>query len=374
MVNVTAALVGAKEFYTLIDFLYHVWLGIVVFGLISNVINIIVFLGLDDRDNVSTSLLVLSFSDLGYLIIRCFSTVARFLLVHHETFPWAFDYSILVVCIYWYGLVFYDYSCFISVFLAVVRSCCVVMPLKFKSVFTRSRTVKSLIGLFVAAFCLRSPQIFSHGLSWKTNPATNKSLLTCTITSVGDIQLMSKVNDIMNRNILSWVAYITVVVCVVTMIVKLRSASKFRKSAAQTVLSKGDNDKDVREPDPALNNTVTENTADTSATGPASLASRQKQQKNPEKMSSKETQLIQSVVLLSIIFLLSQLPFQVYSTIRLFVPEFDTFGSQVFLFSIAGHISLTFSLLNCSVNIFVYCTYNRKYKARISALFSLKAK
>ncbi|RUS80991.1 hypothetical protein EGW08_011266, partial [Elysia chlorotica] len=243
------------------------------------------------------------------------------------------------VCIYWYGQIFYDFSCFIAVFLAGVRCCCVVMPLKFKTVFTKSRTGKILLGLFVAAVCLRAPQLYSHRIVWVSNPDTNNTYLFC--SNVKSIKTLDKVNDIVNRNIISSIAYTTVVVCVVTMIVKLREASKFRHSATTTL-------------------------------APTETRLEKLQQKTHEKMSTKEMQLIQSVILLSAIFLFSQLPFQIYSTIRLFVPEFDTDGSQVFLFAIANHISTTFSFLNCSVNIFVYLTYNRKYRDEVCSLYCLK--
>ncbi|KAK3748281.1 hypothetical protein RRG08_039533 [Elysia crispata] len=185
-------------------------------------------------------------------------------------------------------------------------------------------------------FCLR---LYGHRVIWEVNPATNNTYLAC--SNAKDIKILAKVNDIVNRNIVSSVAYITVAVCVVTMIVKLRAASRFRYSASNTLT-------------------------------PTEARPVKSQQKNLEKMSAKETQLIQSVILLSVIFLFSQLPFQAYSTIRLFVPEFDTNRSQVFLFGIASHISTTFSFLNCSVNIFVYLTYNRKYRAVACSLVCLE--
>ena len=337
MANFTVALIGMKEFFTMTEFLYHIWLGMLLFGIVSNIINIIVFFRLGTKDNVSTSFLVLSLSDLTYLVIRSFQAVARFLLYHHPTLPWVCDPKIFLVCSYWYGQAFYDFSCFIAVFLAVVRCCCVVMPLRFKTVFTRSRTARGLLGLFIAAICLRAPQFFAHGVSWKFNPATNSSYLSC--SDAKDIQILSKVNDLVNRNIVSTITYFLVAACVVTMIVKLKAASRFRNSASKPL----------------------------ALTDPG----QEKMQANPAKMSVKEMQLIQSVILLSVIFLFSQLPFQVYSTVRLFVPEFDSGRSQVFLFSIVGHITTTFSFLNCSVNIFVYVTYNRKYRTVVSSLFCL---
>ena len=339
MVNVTVALIGMKEFFTMINFLYHIWMAIIAFGIASNIINIIVFMGSGVRDNVSTCLLVLSFSDLSYLIIRSFSAASQYLVYHHPSWPWVFDHLIFSACTFWYGQVFYDFSCFISVFLAAVRCCCVVMPLKFKTVFTKSRTVRTLIGLFIAAICLRAPQLYGLRHIWKLNPATNNTFLSC--AEARDFPIFGKINDIVNRNILSTVAYVAVAVCVVTMVVKLRDASRFRYAAAKTLV-------------------------------PTDPRPEKSHLKNSEKMSAKEFQLVQSVILLCVIFLFSQLPFQIYSSIRIFVPEFNTGGSQVFLFGIAYHISASFSFLNCSVNIFVYLTYNRKYRNVAYSLLCLK--
>ncbi|KAK3803724.1 hypothetical protein RRG08_047687 [Elysia crispata] len=87
------------------------------------------------------------------------------------------------------------------------------MPLRFKTVFTRSRTARGLLGLFIAAICLRAPQFFAHGVSWKFNPATNSSYLSC--SDAKDIQILSKVNDLVNRNIVSTITYFLVAACVV---------------------------------------------------------------------------------------------------------------------------------------------------------------
>ena len=167
----------------MIVFLYHVWLAILIFGIVSNILNVIVFFGLGDKDNASTSFLVLSLSDLSYLVIRSFTTAVQFLLYHYRNVPWLFDPEIFLVCIYWYGQVFYDFSCFVAVFLAAVRCCCVMMPLKFKTVFTKSRTAKALFGLFIAAICLRAPQLYGHRVIWEVNPATNNTYLACSMGS-----------------------------------------------------------------------------------------------------------------------------------------------------------------------------------------------
>ncbi|GFS02751.1 chemosensory receptor A [Elysia marginata] len=91
-------------------------------------------------------------------------------------------------------------------------------------------------------------------------------------------------------------------------------------------------------------------------------------------MSAKDIQVVQSVVVVCIIFILSQLPFLLYSTARLIEPEFSDKGRYVYLFRLCTTISLTCSFLNASVNIFVYFTYNSKYRAAFLTIFNVDQK
>ncbi|GFN77241.1 chemosensory receptor a [Plakobranchus ocellatus] len=88
--------------------------------------------------------------------------------------------------------------------------------------------------------------------------------------------------------------------------------------------------------------------------------------------SSKDLRVIQSVVLICCIFIASQLPFLVYSTVRLIEPEIDVTGDLRFLFFVFTGISRTCSYLNASVNIFVYYNYNSKYRSTFLSMLKVK--
>ncbi|KAK3704948.1 hypothetical protein RRG08_017740 [Elysia crispata] len=103
--------------------------------------------------------------------------------------------------------------------------------------FSGYKTVRTLIGLFIAAICLRAPQLYGLRHIWKLNPATNNTFLSC--AEARDFPIFGKINDIVNRNILSTVAYVAVAVCVVTMVVKLRDASRFSLKATNLRKGKG---------------------------------------------------------------------------------------------------------------------------------------
>ena len=76
---------------------------------------------------------------------------------------------------YWPAVTVYDISAFISVSLGVVRCACVAMPLKFKLVFTKSKTAKWVLFLVVLAVGLRIPVLLVWKLAYHTDPTTNVS-------------------------------------------------------------------------------------------------------------------------------------------------------------------------------------------------------
>ena len=109
-----------EEFVFLRLFIFHVWLCIVIFGLLSNTMNIVVFGKIGFRDNVTVTLLFLYISDLLNLILRCPIVVAWFMDQNYPFHDWPFHPKILDFGIYWWAYIFYGYSSFISVFLALV--------------------------------------------------------------------------------------------------------------------------------------------------------------------------------------------------------------------------------------------------------------
>ncbi|KAK3761617.1 hypothetical protein RRG08_052170 [Elysia crispata] len=318
--------------------LASIWPAIILFGMGSNVINIVVFLKSGNKDNVTTLLLSLAVSDFVFLTLITPSIcgyVIRSLLISYSL---PFDVSILLFLLYWPAFTAYDLSAFISVSLGVMRCACVAMPLKFKFVFTKSRTIKWVMFLAILAVSLRLPVFTIHRISWRTDPQTNMS--SPYLKGV-NYAYMTRINDILNRGIVIYILYITMVTCVAVLTFKLYQASKIRR-ACTTVLSK---------------------TSDQAPDKPVTYG-----------LSSKDIQVVKSVVMVCLIFTLAQLPFLFLSSSRLFRPDFGNNQRLAYLFSILSQISLTCSYVNASINIFVYYSYNTRYRSVLCALLSVKLK
>ncbi|GFN85169.1 chemosensory receptor c [Plakobranchus ocellatus] len=179
------------------------------------------------KDNVTTTLLALSVSDLINLILNCPTVAARIILEEQPSHNWPFDSLILIAGIYWYAYVFYDYSSFVSVFLAVVRCLCVAKPLAFKSLITKQRTLAFLITTFFTAVILRVPLFTVFRLASVKRSGTNSSFTKLVLSA--DYSAIHKANDIFHRTMISWLAYTTVIVCVVISLHKLKEAARFRR-------------------------------------------------------------------------------------------------------------------------------------------------
>ena len=325
----------SQELSLALTVLAPMWPVIITFGLMSNITNIIVFLKAGVKENVTTLMLSLSISDLAFLILITPTMCGIFIMAYAKLYPWPFDFHFIYFMFYWPAFTAYDISAFISVSLGVMRCACVAMPLRFKLVFTKARTVKWVLFLVALAVGLRIPVLSIFRIVHITNPATNVSTLY--LAEINK-DAMSRINDVMNRGVVIWINYTTMITCVCILSFKLYQASKIRRS--------------ITAADPQHAGTSAEKTAPQTP------------------LQSKDLQVIKSVVLVCTIFILSQLPFLVVSTYRLVESDFTVEARLHNLFSLFSQTSLTCSYLNASLNIFVYYNYNSKYRAVFQSLLS----
>ncbi|GFR91510.1 chemosensory receptor A [Elysia marginata] len=310
-------------------------LFIMLFGFISNLINIVVFSKAGIKDNVTTLLCSLAVTDLTFLILAMPNACFWFIYAWVKNHTWPFHYAFAATFFYWPAFTAFDLSVFISVSLGVMRCACVAMPLKFKIVFTKSRTIKWVLFLVVLAVCLRIPVLTVHRVARRYNPVTNSSYVY--VVASNDVS-MFKVNDIMNRGFFIWFNFIVMVSCVCVLSFKLNQASKIRRSYTKQSSHLSDQDKAV------------------ATTG----------------MSPKDMQVVKSVVLVCSIFIFTQLPYLFVSTTRLLDPQFTGKGRLDGLFGTINTVGRTCSFLNASVNILVYYNFNSKYRCSLLSLFEAK--
>ncbi|GFO12940.1 chemosensory receptor a [Plakobranchus ocellatus] len=326
--------------HLLLSALIPTWPAIILFGLLANLVNIIIFVKTGIRDSVTTLLFSLAVSDVFFLLLIS-PTGATYIIFHFQPkWDWPFDRNFTFFLLYWPAFTLYDFSAYISVSIGVIRCACVAMPLRFKSLFTKSRTVKLVFFLFIVALLLRMPVLTMVRIGWRFNPAKNSSE---PYVQSYNRETLTQINDILNRNSLPYINFIIMIACVIILTTKLYEATRVRSS--HTAHSHTDEiDKQSGDKNKAI----------------------------AGRLSAKDIQVVQSVVLVCSIFIISQLPFLLYSTARLIQPEFNDKGYYRHLFRACTTISTTCSFLNASVNIFVYYRYNSKYRSAFLSAFYRK--
>ena len=309
------------------------WPILICVGLISNTINVVVFLKAGVKDSVTTLLLTLSISDAMFLIFIIPSVV-----VYNYLTPTTVQVHLMC---YWPAMTFYDYSSYISVFLGVTRCACVVKPLHFKSVFTKSRTVIAVCILFCVDVLLHIPVLSISRLGWKKDPETNNSYLSV-VSDNNSLKLKKmRINDVVNKNFIAWTSFIVMIVCAALLSFKLFESSKIRSIFTGTTFS-------------------------------SSVVSSNQPRAPKQKLSPKDVRVVQSVVLVCVIFIVAQIPSIGHSVARVALEEFTAYGNLLWVGNIVIKTSLTCYMANASLNILVYYNYNSNYRAVLRSILTMK--
>ncbi|GFS22233.1 chemosensory receptor C [Elysia marginata] len=381
-----------RFFHAFFDIAAPLSVLLLLFGVVANILNIIVFTKIGVKDNVTVSFLALTVSDLTHLVLMSphivVSTMEHFLVKFGVSIKWLFDPLILRNPFYWYAFVFYETSILITVYISVVRCACVAMPLKVKTTFTVRRAIIAFITFFLCVALLRVPMFMSRRIVREFDQVSNASRVV--YKEIDDGGLADMVNDIVSRNILTWASFIVVIACVVVMVTKLRASARFRSSASASkpdtrqISSAGSDDlNSTRNANHDLSHPQNVNTirnAELHAVPPvktkelavenANLPNKRKDQ----VLSSRESQVVRSVVLVAAVFITCQFPFMAYSLVRRFESQFDATISErgipkfIYLFAFCANLSKLFSIMNASVNIFVYYNFNSRYRQCMKTL------
>ena len=221
---------------------------------------------------------------------------------------------------------FLNFSTLITTVIAVVRCCCVVMPLRVKQVMTAGRQLTAIL-IFACIFCCVQIYATSSGrFVLIFDQRTNSSRL-----------LFIGVNAVLLdafRNTFCYFTYLVVLMCVVILILALRRAANFQSSASHPGAHQPSDD-------------------------------------SKRKNNSRETQVMKTVVFIAVVFIISNIPTALVALLRLNVAGFSRTGRYRDYYE--GYLILTetCSLININANIFIYFFFNRHYKMSFLTLLKL---
>ncbi|GFR74731.1 chemosensory receptor A [Elysia marginata] len=296
-------------------------------GTCTNAINVVVFYKMGLSDGVTQNFFILAVSDGCMAFGSLISSAAYLLQTTIYLGMGGPEYQIQVV--YWAtllgGLFVQNTSLVTTVIIAVVRCCCVAMPLQVKHRLTASRQLAAILvfsGASVAALIyLVSP---THAVV-VYNPRTNSSLALLADLRWYEYTLFS--------NTCIYIGFIIVIICAVILTISLKRSSRFRETSASGSSS------------------TSGSTTDAYA-----------------KDSRREARVVKTVVFVAVVFILCYIPSMVYTVTGSVVSEFSANGVYRNANMLTIMVTETSFLVNAAVNIFIYYFHNSRYRTTFNAI------
>ncbi|XP_012935195.1 uncharacterized protein LOC106011137 [Aplysia californica] len=299
-----------------------------VMGVVANCINLLVFLRQGFRETINISLTALAISDIGVLLTWIFLAIC-YNPIFLKSDAMLFTRSSLMFAMAWSSVCFTRITGCITAFITIERCLCIVAPLRIKRLITRRTT--SLAMIFIFATVVSSWSILYTGVdfAWAKEKNTNRTLL-----HVFDNGLRNARRKVAFSygNTIQCVSFILVVFFTSFMIVRLRKQAKWRSS--------------------------------TSAFGGET-----KKEKSGG-LSTREARLVRMVVFISVILIVSSGPGVANLIAASIVPELSVMGRYANWHGVVWSVASLLSVVNSSVNIFVYYSMSSTYRAQFKQIFS----
>ncbi|CAG5119122.1 unnamed protein product [Candidula unifasciata] len=298
-------------------------LAVCILGIITNILNIIVFSKQGLRDTVNISLFGLATSDLGSLITLLYANIS--FMPDYNALDLPFVSSDIMYITSWIHVIFTRVSTWVTAYITLERCLCVTAPLKVKNLFTPKRTVLYLVFIYVFMLASVCPVFYTARPAIIFDPSINRTLL-----GISFIEDRSKIEafTFMTNNTIPTMAFCTVAVCTAILVSALRKKSKWRRkattSSAKTV------------------------------------------------MADRDSRVVKMVVLISTIFIICYFPGAAVFVYVLLDPDLRIDGIQknviIAIFSFLFHLES----INAGVNIFIYLSMSSKFRVTFMSMMCLK--
>lgn len=306
---------------------------VTIFGILSNIINCIIFIKQGFSDTVNISLLGLTISDLCSLLCLMFSNLSFTPAFRYDDVPFIAD-EVHPLVGGWPHVSFTRVTGFITAFISLERCICVMFPLKVKNIFTPRKNTLIVICIFALTLGCSSLTYATAGLCFKFIPERNRTMIGVVYYfDAYSRAIIFIVSYAVNCVLMPMVFFMSVIVFTVILVVKLKAKASWRYSNSSAV----------------------------GQTNQKSL-----------NVNTKEMKVAKMVVSISIIFIICFIP-AVVSFIAGFVePRLSGEGLYRNLFFITIAVSATTQAINSSTNIFVYYIMSSKYRESFLTLFKIK--
>ncbi|XP_059175066.1 uncharacterized protein LOC131955108 [Physella acuta] len=311
-------------------------------GAIGHSLTIGTFVSMGLKDGINLAFLFLSLSDLLYLIsITAGSFSYVFITTELLTnFKVCFLIDAYGVTVFFVNIAsgFYTSVMLVTTFLSIARCLSVASPVWFRQHVSR----KNIVGTFMVVsccFCLCTavPVLVFMGISPAFDSRTNTTRPMLWISPIR--KFVTNITWTLIGSVIPLAVQFILTLCVFVMTSYLKKSLQFRVMHAVVPANTNPN------------GNISENTEVNTEV------------KEKFKFSGKELQIIKQLIIISIVFIVCNVPKISLNIAKFAVPEFITNGKFGKLYEILDIVRDTFQIINSSCNVFVYYNYNSKFRS-----------
>ncbi|XP_059153050.1 galanin-like G-protein coupled receptor npr-9 [Physella acuta] len=295
-----------------------------LFGIVGNVINIIVFYKQGYTDSVNITLTALALSDMGALLtLQLINFLTNPWILHADIDTYPIDLCMMIA--------FYPHNYFIRVcgfvtsFASFERCICVVSPLKVRNIITPKRALVVNVLIFSITTLALFPPYYIGYLDWTYIPAFNRTKLTVIYRQ--NPYTIFDVSYIVTDLVAPYTTFFILITSTSIIAIKLQGQAKWRTSTV----------------------------------------------KSGTKISTKEKKTVVMLSTISIMFVVCLIPQSTVLTAMSFVQDLS-YGGKYFDVTMLGYCVSYFSeTILSSVNIFIYLRMSHKYRESFNNVFKMGA-
>ncbi|XP_013080159.2 neurotensin receptor type 2-like [Biomphalaria glabrata] len=362
--TVTQLLISDQDYATLVIIFCSIF-GVITFaGCLGNAVTIATYLSMKLKDGVTISFLGLAISDFLYVItmLAHLISLGLYTLERKSSFKIWFPFDPFGIYVFFsnIGVLIYLITIMATTFIAIIRCLCVSMPLQFRNLLTRRRSIWCITIFSLVSVVSYLPILLNMTMqrSFDANINTTRYRLW-----VSPYREEIKMAIWISRDVLvTFITEVIVIVCVVVMTKKLQAAAKFRNKTAKY---------SVR---PTLSPVAVAGIQATSLVRDSKIATIvncEPSETQSNKLSSKDFSVVRQVVLISSVYIVCNMPKIVIDLAVLFVPDLALGRPYQNVYITVLGIMELLQVFNSSFNIFIYFKYNSKFRKHL-CLFKSK--
>ncbi|KAK0048789.1 chemosensory receptor C [Biomphalaria pfeifferi] len=346
-------------------------------GLVFNVVNSKVFLKQGVKDCVTICLISLALTDNGSLLCGLLAASSRIFraVAESEEFKIFLDPMSLWLVLVQAQFCFYDMSTYTTVFIGIERCLCVLLPFKFKSIFTVRNSLFIILSLYVCTFMLHLFLFVYTEFRTVYNPRLN---ITQSLIYYGPVRsILERYIQLINHLLLPCVSLLIILITTVAMIHGLQKSNHFRnKNAAYTSETKPSQPEDFEREVSYFseNSKARDRKSLTIKLTNAQREMRDRPKKYYSEISVRTIRVAKMVYTLAIMcFVCNSFRFAVMTCFYV-DQEMNARKTKAVAFNIVSGLAFLVQTLNCSVNILVYLACNHSYRQTFLSLFGFQCR